>query len=233
MSAQAIKMIYQTYDYSMFRFWKRNRDAVYYDKIVKGIEKIDITEANPIIVNRNYYIIDGQNRFMACKKLGKPIFYVFLDIPDSKIDDYIIMLNTTQTNWRLPEYLNHYIKAGKPHFAEFKEFMEAHKLRTTHIGQAYTMFTEGGNCSVMTKAIRGGNMPDKWIYADQFATLVMTLPIKQYLQRSFVEAYKEAFKTFPKDRFNKLNKRIQALQHFAAKSDYIIAFNNLIDKRGR
>ena len=220
-----------TTNYDDFRFWKNNRNPVKYDKLVKSIQANDLTSACPILVNRNRFIIDGQNRFLACKKLGKPIYYIVKDIPDKEIDNYIITLNTASTNWNLPDYLSYYIKKGYTNYIELDAFMKAHNLRYTHIGQAFVMFTDGMGGGAMTKVIRNGLLGKKWDKADAFANLVMSLPIKQFLQRSFIEAYKVAYKTYPNEKFAKLNRRIQKLQHFASQGDYLTAFENIVSRR--
>lgn len=224
-------VVSMTTNYEIFKFWKNNRDAVRYDKLVKSIQANDLTSACPILVNRNFYIIDGQNRFLACKKLGKPIYYLVKDIADNQIDNYIITLNTASTNWHLPDYLSYYIKKGYINYIDLREFMDKHGLRSTHIGQAFVMFADGMGGGAMTKIIRNGLLGKNWDKADEFASLVMSLPIKQYLQRSFIEAYKVAYKTYPADKFAKLNRRIQKLQHFASQGDYLTAFENIVSRK--
>lgn len=226
-----INMIRMSTNYDEFRFWRNNRNPVRYDKLIKSIQANDLTSACPILVNKNYYIIDGQNRFLACKKLGKPIYYIVKDIPDREIDNYIITLNTASTNWHLPDYLSYYIKKGFTNYIDFEAFMRSHGMQPTHIGQAYVMFTDGVGGGAMTKVIRNGMLGKKWEKADEIASLVMKLPIKQYLQRSFIEAYKVAFKTYPADKFAKLNRRIQKLQHFASQGDYLTAFENIVSRK--
>ena len=73
-----MEQIKVTTNYDLFSFMPGNRDIAKKNMLVKSIEKIDLTEYKPIIVNENYVIIDGQHRFMACKELEKPIYYIIL-----------------------------------------------------------------------------------------------------------------------------------------------------------
>lgn len=109
MQNNAIPQIFTTRDYSLFKFYSSNRPAEHWKTIAESIEQRDLTPYNPIIVSKDYYIIDGQNRFMACKSLGKPIFFTVANNADDKD---IALLNAKQKNWALQDYLNFYCTHG-------------------------------------------------------------------------------------------------------------------------
>ena len=73
-----------TRNYSKFSYMpKGNRDIweAHVKQIARKITAVDLTLIAPVICHRKgkkYFIIDGQHRFEACKRLNKPIYYVVL-----------------------------------------------------------------------------------------------------------------------------------------------------------
>lgn len=65
----------KTYDYNMFKFLEYNREIDHEKNIEKSFLEIGELPI-PIIVNEKNEIIDGQHRFMVCKKLNLPVFYI-------------------------------------------------------------------------------------------------------------------------------------------------------------
>ena len=78
--------IYSTTCYSRFSFLDNNRivKRSHVDKLKKSIKEIDLTKCNPIKVDVNLRIIDGQHRYQACMELGLPIYYVVLNGVDAE-----------------------------------------------------------------------------------------------------------------------------------------------------
>ena len=58
--------IYETTDYGKFKVLCGNRFVDHSDMIVESIKSVGLLNS-PIIVNDKYEIIDGQNRFDACR----------------------------------------------------------------------------------------------------------------------------------------------------------------------
>jgi ParB-like chromosome segregation protein Spo0J len=67
----------KTTDYKLFKINKLNRivQTGHIEKLKKSIEKVGYLKYNPIIVNEDMEIIDGQHRYFACVKLNLPIYY--------------------------------------------------------------------------------------------------------------------------------------------------------------
>lgn len=63
-------------------------------------------------------IIDGQHRFEACKELKIPIEYDIWDIEE----DSMIVLNESQKNWKLEDYLNYGVKNKKEDYILLDEY---------------------------------------------------------------------------------------------------------------
>lgn len=102
---EPIELIYKTTNYDLFRKMEDNRDVIEQrkQKLMCSIQKKDIL--NPIIVNENYEIADGQGRFEARKALGLPILYVMQE--GLTIDDCRLM-NSTNKPWGQREFIESY-----------------------------------------------------------------------------------------------------------------------------
>src|ERR1035438_3196611 len=100
-------------NYSNFKMVDNNRNINngLVERLTHSIEKLGYIEARPILVNDNMEIIDGQHRFLACKKLGLPIVYAQYN-GEATDEDIIVELNTTQLIWRLADYIHHYAVKG-------------------------------------------------------------------------------------------------------------------------
>jgi hypothetical protein len=108
--------VLSTRDYSRFSFYDANRPADHWPKLAESIQERDLTPYVPVmcavdVSSGMLQIIDGQNRFKACKHLGLPIHYMI--VPEGKEDD-IQRLNQYQKNWLADDYLNFYAKKGLP-----------------------------------------------------------------------------------------------------------------------
>jgi hypothetical protein len=104
-----------TFDYSAFEFFDSNREPTHWEKVAQSISERNLSKFNPIMVveRGNYYaIIDGQNRYMACKSLGLPIY--FIDATNQMKEHDMAMLNSNQKNWKIGDYIRHFanVKGG-------------------------------------------------------------------------------------------------------------------------
>ena len=94
-----------TKNYEQFSFIKGNRiiKTSHLNKIIGSMEKKYIP--NPIIVNENYEILDGQHRFEAVKKLGLPLYYMVTD--GWNLDD-VRTANIIVKGWSYGDYIHSY-----------------------------------------------------------------------------------------------------------------------------
>lgn len=99
--------IQRTTDYSLFRSISSNRevDMKHVRHLASAIRSNNLLHLNPIIVNQDLQIIDGQHRLEAAEQLGLAIFYV-IDDNIAKAD--IALLNSNQKNWSVMDYVNYW-----------------------------------------------------------------------------------------------------------------------------
>lgn len=107
-----------TANYGIFNKLISNREPDHFMTIVNSIKKRDLTAYNPILVNENMDIIDGGNRFAACKFLNKAIHFQIgrgltqFDVP---------FLNSSQRDWSLKNYLHCYNTQGYEEYVRLQE----------------------------------------------------------------------------------------------------------------
>lgn len=116
-----------TTDYDQFKFRTDNRLSInqtHIRRLARSIESRNLLELNPIIVNEDMEVIDGQHRLLAAKSLGTPVFWKKVD--HLKNSD-IIILNLSQP-WGQADYLNHYCKNQYVEYQKLQEFMTKHNI---------------------------------------------------------------------------------------------------------
>lgn len=101
--------IYSTNDYGAFKYLSGNRKVDDGKNYIIPSIKNNRWITNPIIVNKNMEIIDGQHRYEALKALNMPIQYIVSE--DATVKD-CISLNIKQQNWKLVDYIRCYADMG-------------------------------------------------------------------------------------------------------------------------
>lgn len=116
--------VYTTRDYSIFKRLVGNRDIPEsrISKIIDSIQKIGWVH-NPIVVNENMEIIDGQGRFTALQRLKMPVEYIIAPGAGTK---ECIYMNMNMTNWKLPDFVKSYAEQGNENYQRLLNLMKEH-----------------------------------------------------------------------------------------------------------
>ena len=116
-----INQVYETYDYSIFKQLTGNRsyNMPNIRRLKDSFAKKQIE--NPIIVNENFEVIDGQHRLKTCTELGLPVHFI---ICNNLGLQEVQMLNSNMSNWKREDYLNSYCNMGLEPYLQFRDFME-------------------------------------------------------------------------------------------------------------
>jgi hypothetical protein len=95
-----------TKDYSIFKDFSSNRevDPKHVARLMRAIERKNLLHVNPIIVDTQMRVIDGQHRLAAAAILKVEIFYIESEVNRGDIS----ILNSNQKNWRAIDYINYY-----------------------------------------------------------------------------------------------------------------------------
>src|SRR5574342_66982 len=141
------KNVEKTKNYEMFKIIKGNApiNLIHLNHLIEAIEKKNLLDARPILVNRNMDVIDGQHRLEAAKRLGLPIYYIQSD--GLSIND-ISTLNSNQRNWKMEHYLDLFSGYTKnENYIKFKQWMNDNKFT---FGQSIGFFMEEMSINEMT-----------------------------------------------------------------------------------
>lgn len=120
MEDEIIGFVYKTKRYDAFKFIKGNRDVNHSEAIKKSMSEYGSLMC-VITVNENMEIIDGQNRFIAAKELGEPVYYFVAEgygIKETRI------MNQSAKNWSAQDYINSYADDGKKGYLDLKKLQE-------------------------------------------------------------------------------------------------------------
>lgn len=120
-----------SYDYDQFILSEFNRNPGHYKKVKESIEANDYTKYQPILVSKKMEIVDGQNRFLACKELNLPIhFIVSEDIHIFAAAD----INQAAKNWGAIDYARHYAKRGNESYIMLLDFCAKYNQSISVVG---------------------------------------------------------------------------------------------------
>lgn len=113
-----------TKDYSIFKHIAENRPVrgSHVKKLIKSIQATNLLESNPIIVNAQMEVIDGQHRLEACKKLDIPVYYVVRK--QSGIAE-VRQLNDNVKGWTIADFARSYADSGKEDYIQLIEYTES------------------------------------------------------------------------------------------------------------
>lgn len=122
-----MKILTET-NYRKFRFIVGNRDILpkKIENLIKSYNNgINLFPFCPILVNKDMYVIDGQHRLEACKKLKIDVHYTI--IPDFTIQQ-IAEINSTMTKWSMKDYMQAYAKTGRKDYEILELFRSKYEL---------------------------------------------------------------------------------------------------------
>ena len=144
--------IFTTTEYDLFKRLKGNRDVT--NKrvaiIKESISSIGYV-SNPVIVNENYEVIDGQGRVRALMELGLPVEYRI--ITGLGIDDCRAM-NLKPTGWSINDFVKSYAEYGNKSYILLKDIADHHELGYTLVYSISNVCINGGRAT--QNAIRNG-----------------------------------------------------------------------------
>jgi len=101
--------IFRTTNYDMFKISERNRllDRNNLKRIKESISERNLLHINPIIIDTDHVVIDGQHRLQACRELGVHVCYTIADEHEDAVGA-IQQLNSAQKGWKIDDYLRYY-----------------------------------------------------------------------------------------------------------------------------
>lgn len=151
-------MIQSTTDYDKFKFINENRALTesHVNKLMESIQFSNKLELNPVIVDKDMNVIDGQHRIMAASRLNLPVYYLVDEDPSGQ---EIIFLNNVKKKWSLENYLNYWVNKKSQQYLHLKEMCDTYEITCGHAlalqgkdtGDNFESFRTGGYCFEITE----------------------------------------------------------------------------------
>lgn len=215
-----VKSIFSTLDYDKFKFLDYNRRIRKAKNLEKSIRELDLTECVPIVVNEDFYIIDGQHRFAICKELGYPIYYVIFS---GDAERAMVSLNITANVWRQEEWLEYYCGKKNPTYLSLREFMG--KYPRLGISNAIMLFSGG---SSNTQTFKEGKLLDKNSRKEEIADFLYTVQVPYAFYRPFAHAVMSYFFSHNDRQIIKLRSKVICVPKYSSIEAFLSAFENLV-----
>lgn len=113
---------YITDEYDKFKYDEGNRDIdkKHVTQLVQSIQEHGYI-GQPITVDNNMTIIDGQHRFLALRSLGMDVPY---EVLNTNNDDACFITNSTSKNWTNDDYIKHWIAKGRKSYVYLKDIKD-------------------------------------------------------------------------------------------------------------
>jgi disulfide oxidoreductase YuzD len=183
--------VLQTKNYQQFRMVMSNRevDEKHVKRLVKSIREKNLLNLNPIVVDEEMAVIDGQHRLEAAKELDLPVFYIVSG--NIKKED-ISRINSNSKNWAPMDYINYYTVEGR------KEYIEISRLINQYPGFSVSaVLALASGWTSGSKEFKNGYINISNIHqAREILDLANTLRNKMYdfaTQRNLTNALKICF----------------------------------------
>jgi len=118
-----------TKNYEIFKLLNGNRgiDRYHLKKLTESIKKNNQLNLHPIIVNKDFEVIDGQHRLKAATELGVEVFYIKSETIN---DEHLIECNVNQKSFDVENYIDFFaIKEKNQVYAQLKEMLKSSGLK--------------------------------------------------------------------------------------------------------
>lgn len=166
--------------------YQRPMDPADVASLVTAIKRNNMLNVYPIVVSPNLTIIEGHHRHAAAKILGVSLYFVISS--KMTIEDAIEADKQTR-HWTTQQFLDHWAKAGQPHYVTLKKFIATYPWLTATSasrlcfhGNASSFTDEDGNPLTINNVFKGGGYVANDI---EFATVVaeMAMDFARYAKR--------------------------------------------------
>lgn len=183
--------VYATKDYSMFKQFIGNRglNKSHLVKLAKSILSDNLLAQNPIIVNENMEVIDGQHRLEIAKNNGLIVYYTI--VPGARLEA-IQRLNVNMRLWSYTDFLLSYVAQGKKDYAILQDFIEEHGIPLL----ISRMFLSGDRRGLSEEFKNGNfkvsNLDRARMYAEAYKIVRPYVAVGAYNDREFIVAFMKA-----------------------------------------
>jgi len=222
-----------TNNYELFSYIDGNRPirATHLKNIKNSIASKQIPV--PIVVNEEYKICDGQNRFEACRLLKKPVYYIVIE--GLKLED-VQRLNANTNTWDTQDFLDSYCELNYENYIRYRTFKNKYKF-----GHNECMVILGGYWGKKGKRIHQTFRDGKFVIKNYSESVEVSEKIIQvakyydgYKRKGFINAMLKLFKNTEyshKDFLYKLSKQSEKMTHQADVESYLKLIERIYNHR--
>lgn len=211
----------QTTKYDQFKTIRGNRmvNPERVQDLKKSIKVNNKLNVNPIIVDQDLYVMDGQHRLKAAEELKLPIYYII-----DKNCDYgdMVLLNTHRKNWSMFDYLYYHYQGGNKEYEFMYELWNMAKnyyspfsafyiVLKSFNGEGYSDFSgsfKDGSFKVQNKALTERFIKESFPKMKEINALLGKLPEKisktLFFKTSYVHVLCLLFKNMNKTEYAEL-----------------------------
>lgn len=220
----------ETKDYDMFKYFSDNRGNMakelnqgLIERLILSIQKHGYVSNRAILIDQNNFIIDGQHRLEACKKLQIPAVYERKETDNHH--ELMLDLNRNQLIWRLADFISSFANQGQSEYVYLKNIENTYSL-----GWSNTIKIVGNN-HLRANYIREGRSFIINPFAKDIAEYILSMKELPFYQTShFVCAIVDLWKKTSKEQRSKLYTRRLEISQAASMSGFLIIFENIINK---
>lgn len=198
--------VYTSSNYNMFHFLPFNRNIIkkHLATIIGSIRRNGVLSF-PLMIHTNcidgkwkYWIVDGQHRFEAFKKLGFPIRFTLYrpdhggEITKNDIAQLIADVNNSSRKWSLHQFLKNWEFLDIPEYMKIKKVYEKTKISITTLLQAYSGLRSDKATQLFTKGIyRMEDEASGDVYVRYLSELKKVAPKSTKLYTAFLDFFRK------------------------------------------
>jgi len=223
--------IFQSSNYSLFKFHKENRELKpnKVRSLVRAMTKDGFLN-QPIKINEDGTIIDGQHRFEAARTVGVPILY-FIDRSGMNLYDNMAKTNTHSNPWMKKDHIHGLAKKGLQSYRNLYNFMNEYPQFsvTEAIMFLHNNFTaiDGEKFKMGKWKSKDMGVAKKW--ADNITRLEPVFP-DGYNKSTFVRAMVIIFKRYPQFDFESFLAKVEKNRSMIYRASTVPLNREMIEK---
>jgi hypothetical protein len=178
----------KTSDYTIFKKLPGNREIEpgNLKKITASLKMNNMLELNPILVDSEMRVMNGQHRLEAAKNLGIEVYYKV----DENIKSSDLLLLQTQKSWTLEDFVRYHAAQGINAYVDIVKLSEKYSISITEAiqylgigrgGKGYIALKEGKTTENIKE--KENDLKDKIFKIEQIRRLIeeKTIGEKKYL----------------------------------------------------
>lgn len=123
--SKVVGQVMETMQYDLFNFIVGNREIKVNKTLENSIKEYGILQ--PIKVDKDFNIIEGQHRYMSAKKNGIPVKYIVTNDQANYRISEISELNGTSRKWTVKDYIHSFAARGNEEYMKLNRLIEETK----------------------------------------------------------------------------------------------------------